>query len=173
MSRTPEEQQDMVEHIAECVREAKEHGFHVSICSQCHGECVGTVNRLCGACDPEVHLFKPEDYGVTPVCRATNPIDCGGCPEHSEAPPAKFTRSLEAAWTAVRAELPLNHLKVLTFSPAYGPGDSMRFRIVEGQFVNLMTEVTHWLPLESISPDNSEMEARAEDYYRDPWSPDD
>lgn len=58
-----------------------------------------------------------------------------------------------AVWVDRYVELPEDEQRVLTFSPDYHPGDPMRYRVVTGQFVALCTEVTHWLDLESISPE--------------------
>lgn len=40
--------------------------------------------------------------------------------------------------------LPLDNVRVLTFSPAYPEGDPMRFRIMDARFVRICIEVTQW-----------------------------
>ncbi len=50
-------------------------------------------------------------------------------------------------WLRIEDGLPENRQRILTFSPSYGENDSMRYRVVDSQFLDLMTEVTHWLYL--------------------------
>lgn len=47
-------------------------------------------------------------------------------------------------WIWVGEKLPPKNLRVLTFSPKYEGHDPMRFRIMDGQFVALSKDVTHW-----------------------------
>lgn len=47
--------------------------------------------------------------------------------------------------------------RVLTFSPCYEVGHAMRFRIMDSQFVRISKEVTHWMDLEAITPENVEL----------------
>lgn len=42
--------------------------------------------------------------------------------------------------------------QVICFSPAYAPGEQMRFRIMDAQFVKSCTEVTHWAYLYMLEP---------------------
>lgn len=63
MSRTPEEQRELVEHLAEVAREMKESGCPLNTCSQCGAEVFCTVNGICGACDPDIRLMRPKDFG--------------------------------------------------------------------------------------------------------------
>jgi hypothetical protein len=56
----------------------------------------------------------------------------------------------DTMWTNVKAFLPLDDKRVLVFSPIYPKGHEMRFRVVNGQFVRLMGEVTHWRSLEPL-----------------------
>ncbi len=53
-----------------------------------------------------------------------------------------------------KEETPIEGKRVLTFSPAYPIGHDMRFRIVDGQFVRIMLEVSFWLYLDEIEPEN-------------------
>lgn len=47
------------------------------------------------------------------------------------------------------------HPYVLGFSPAYKPGDYMRFRVIAGQFVKSCDEITWWAPLaERVEPED-------------------
>lgn len=56
-------------------------------------------------------------------------------------------------WIDREEELPPRHRKgdaavrVMVFSPEYPPGHEMRYRIVDSQFVRIMTDATHWTEL--------------------------
>jgi len=52
-------------------------------------------------------------------------------------------------WTETRVKLPDPDERVLTYSPEYKETDAMRYRIMDGQFVRICTDVTHWKRLES------------------------
>jgi len=47
-------------------------------------------------------------------------------------------------WIDRRDASPPEDKKVLIFSPAYPEGDSMRYRVLDGEFFKLMTDATHW-----------------------------
>jgi hypothetical protein len=49
-----------------------------------------------------------------------------------------------------RAEEAPKTEKVLVFSPCYKAGDPMRFRAMEGQFVEICKEVTLWAKVEDL-----------------------
>ena len=50
-------------------------------------------------------------------------------------------------WISVEDRLPECIDGVLIFSPEYHTNNVMRVRIVEGQFVRMCTDATHWMPL--------------------------
>jgi len=54
-------------------------------------------------------------------------------------------------WVRRDARLP-NCGRVLVFSPTYPEHDPMRFRVMDAKFVRISTDVSHWIELESISP---------------------
>ena len=42
--------------------------------------------------------------------------------------------------------------RVLAFSPIYKVGDPMRYRVLDAQFIGISTDVTYWLDLNAIEP---------------------
>lgn len=46
--------------------------------------------------------------------------------------------------------MPEHGRRVLTLSPVYPVGDCSRFRIMDGQFVRISTEVDSWIYLEDL-----------------------
>ena len=52
---------------------------------------------------------------------------------------------------ATRDRLPTeSEGRVLIFSPIYPIGDPMRWRIVDWQFVRIMSEATHWVSINTL-----------------------
>lgn len=51
-------------------------------------------------------------------------------------------------WIDRNEELPPDGMLVLIFSPIYPEGNSMRFRVMDSQFVRISTDATHWTKLE-------------------------
>jgi hypothetical protein len=43
-------------------------------------------------------------------------------------------------------------IRILIFTPDYLKGDSMRYRIIDSQFVKYMYLVTHFTPVEFLTP---------------------
>jgi len=60
---------------------------------------------------------------------------------------------LRAPWVSRRL-LP-NGGRVLAFSPAYKIGDPMRYRVLDAGFISLTIDVTYWLYLEDIAPNEN------------------
>lgn len=57
-------------------------------------------------------------------------------------------------WIDKNNRMPNNDERVLTYSPAYDTDDPMAFRIMDGQFVRISIEVTHWTQLSIPSQHN-------------------
>lgn len=57
-------------------------------------------------------------------------------------------------WISVEDRFPVNE-RVITFSPAYEEGEHMRHRVMDGQFVKVCFDVTHWMPLPSAPKEKS------------------
>jgi hypothetical protein len=53
-------------------------------------------------------------------------------------------------WKPVTIDIP--NKRVLTFSPSYPVGDTMRFRLMDGQFVKICKEVTLWCSEDDLEP---------------------
>ena len=51
---------------------------------------------------------------------------------------------MELEWLPMQEPVPSNVLYVLVFSPCYPVGDSMRIRIVDAQFLNILTDAERW-----------------------------
>ena len=52
-------------------------------------------------------------------------------------------------WIKKEDQLPEKGRKVVIYSSAYNGGNrDMLFRIIDGQFINITNEVTHWAYLE-------------------------
>lgn len=58
-----------------------------------------------------------------------------------------------ATWTRCESRLPEPGTRVLVFSPVYKRGDPMRLRIMDGEFVVVMSDATCWLDLKSLDPE--------------------
>jgi len=58
---------------------------------------------------------------------------------------------MSVRWINVKDQVPADKERVLAFSPLYAKDDPMRYRILEGQFLKLCREVTHWISLTSLS----------------------
>jgi hypothetical protein len=55
-------------------------------------------------------------------------------------------QAIPSGWISVKDKLPENE-RVMTLSPAYAEGEHMRHRIMDGQFVKVCHDVSHWMPL--------------------------
>lgn len=70
--------------------------------------------------------------------------------------------SCSASWIKRNDETPERGERVIAFSPVYPKGHEMRFRILDGQFIRITTEVEYWAYCEPMmdSLPNAEVEAR-------------
>lgn len=53
--------------------------------------------------------------------------------------------AIYSRWIKVSNYLPKEGQRVLTFSPNYPKENPMRLRMMDGQFLRLCGEVTHWM----------------------------
>ena len=51
-------------------------------------------------------------------------------------------------WIKREDKLPEEGIRVLVFSPEYREDDPMRVRVVDGKFVRICTDATHWAYIE-------------------------
>lgn len=49
-------------------------------------------------------------------------------------------------WISVKDRLP-KECRCLVYSPIYNENSEMTMRIIDSQFVKLLTDATHWMPL--------------------------
>lgn len=54
-------------------------------------------------------------------------------------------------WVSREDRFPEKDQRVLAFSPVYPEGHSMRYRLIEGQFIRISIEVTHWIDVEELA----------------------
>jgi hypothetical protein len=63
---------------------------------------------------------------------------------------ARFIQQLlreTSPWISLEQEKPEDTQRVLAYSPAYKEWDPMRYRLMEGQFLSVSREVTHWMSI--------------------------
>ena len=53
-----------------------------------------------------------------------------------------------SSWRKRNEEMPESGQRVVAFSPVYPKGHEMRFRILDGQFLRITTEVEYWADCE-------------------------
>jgi hypothetical protein len=76
-------------------------------------------------------------------------IECeltGAMPNTGDLLYAAPQQAIPRGWISVKDKLPENE-RVMTLSPAYAEGEHMRHRIMDGQFVKVCHDVSHWMPL--------------------------
>lgn len=56
-----------------------------------------------------------------------------------------------ACWIKRNDEMPERGERVIAFSPVYPKGHEMRFRILDGQFIRITTEVEYWAYCEPMA----------------------
>jgi hypothetical protein len=69
-------------------------------------------------------------------------------PTNSEALPLT---NCSASWVKRNDEMPERGERVIAFSPVYPKGHEMRFRILDGQFIRITTEVEYWAYCEPMA----------------------
>lgn len=69
-------------------------------------------------------------------------------PTNSEALPLT---NCSASWIKRNDEMPERGERVIAFSPVYPRGHEMRFRILDGQFIRITTEVEYWAYCEPMA----------------------
>jgi hypothetical protein len=65
-----------------------------------------------------------------------------------------------AFWIKRNDEMPERGERVIAFSPVYPKGHEMRFRILDGQFIRITTEVEYWAYCEPMADSLPNKEAR-------------
>jgi hypothetical protein len=91
------------------------------------------------------HCYRCNGKGVIANLNTTSGWE--SCPESAHGITlAAPQQAIPSGWISVKDKLPENE-RVMTLSPAYAEGEHMRHRIMDGQFVKVCHDVSHWMPL--------------------------
>ena len=71
-------------------------------------------------------------------------------PQTEEVPAVVQPPLVRQSWRKRNKEMPERGQRVVAFSPVYPEGHEMRFRILDGQFLRITTEVEYWTDCEEL-----------------------
>lgn len=101
---------------------------------------VAAKAQLAARSDQPGHFFE-RLCGGTPITTMNTPTDSKALP----------LTNYSASWVKRNNEMPEHGQRVIAFSPVYPKGHEMRFRILDGQFVRITTEVEYWAYCEPMA----------------------